>query len=59
LPPAEQIIALLVEMVQRPKGSLRQWARRLRRHEVHLSTREIQAVLDHYQLAVKKGLSTS
>jgi hypothetical protein len=59
LPPAEQIIALLVEIVQRPENSPRQWARRLRRHEVHLSTREIQAVLDHYQLAVKKGLSTS
>jgi len=59
LPPPERIIALLVEIIQRPRSSPKQWARRLRRLKIPLSAREIEAVLDHYQLDVKKGLSTS
>ena len=59
LPPAEQVIALLVEIIQRPQNSPRQWARRLARQQIRLSTAAIQAVLDHYEIDRKKGLFTS
>jgi len=58
LPPPEQIIGLLVEIIQRPKNSPRQWARRLARQGIRLSCQDIQDVLDHYQIDVKKGLFT-
>jgi hypothetical protein len=58
LPPLEHIIALLVEIIQRPQNSPRQWARRLARHNIRLTTKEIQAVFDHYQIDRKKGLFT-
>jgi hypothetical protein len=56
LPPLEQIVALLVEIIRRPEHTPRQWARRLSRQGVRLGTRDIQAVLDHYQIDPKKGL---
>jgi len=59
LPPLEQIIALLVEIIRRPENTPRQWARQLSRHGVHIGTRDIQAVLDHYQIEPKKGLLKS
>lgn len=58
LPPLEQIIALLVEIIQRPKNSPRQWARRLARQQIQLSQEDILAILDHYQIDRKKGLFT-
>jgi len=58
LPPAEAIIALLVEIIQRPKNSPRQWARRLARQQIHLSKVDIQAVFDQYEIDRKKGLFT-
>ncbi len=59
LPPLEQIIALLVEIIRRPQSTPRQWARQLSRHGVRMSAGEIQAVLDHYHIDPKKGLLTS
>ena len=59
LPDPQQVIALLVEMIRHPRQTPRQWARRLARQAVRLKTAEIQAVLEHYQLSVKKGLSSS
>lgn len=59
LPPVEQILALLVEIIQRPRNSPRQWARRLARHNIRLSTKDIRMILDHYEIDGKKGLSTS
>ncbi|MEK7992801.1 MAG: hypothetical protein AAB403_03250 [Planctomycetota bacterium] len=59
LPPREQIIALLVEIIQRPRNTPRQWVRRLARRGVRIGTKEIQAVLDHYRLDRKKGLLSS
>jgi DeoR/GlpR family transcriptional regulator of sugar metabolism len=59
LPPLEQIIALLVEIIRRPSGTPRQWARRLAREGVALSTAGIQHVLEHYQIDPKKGLLKS
>ena len=59
LPPLEQIVALLVEIIQRPRNTPREWARRLTRQGVRLSTDDIQAVLDHYQIDAKKGLLKS
>jgi hypothetical protein len=56
LPPREQIIALLVEIIQRPRNTPRQWVRRLARRGVRIGTKEIQAVLEHYGLDPKKGL---
>jgi len=56
LPEPPQIIALLVEMIRRPQGTPQQWARRLARSDIHLGTQEINAVMDHYHLALKKGL---
>jgi len=59
LPPLEQMIALLVEIIRRPANTPRQWARRLARHGVRLTTADIQHVLDHYQIDPKKGLLNS
>ena len=59
LPDPQHVIALLVEMIRHPRQTPRQWARRLARQGIRLRTPEIQAVLDHYQLSVKKGLSSS
>jgi hypothetical protein len=59
LPDPQQVIALLVEMIRHPRQTPRQWARRLARQGFRLKTPEIQAVLDHYQLSLKKGLSSS
>jgi len=58
LPPLEQIIALLVEIIQRPKNSPQQWARRLARQQIQLSQQDILAILNHYQIDLKKGLFT-
>jgi hypothetical protein len=59
LPDPQQVIALLVEMIRHPRQTPRQWARRLARQAVRLTTAEIQAVLDDYRLSGKKGLSSS
>jgi hypothetical protein len=59
LPDPHRLIALLVEMIRHPQQTPRQWARRLACQGIRLRTPEIQAVLDHYQLSVKKGLSSS
>ena len=59
LPPLEQIVALLVEIIRRPQNTPRQWARRLARQGVRMATGDIQAVLDHYQMDPKKGLLKS
>jgi hypothetical protein len=56
LPEPQQIIALLVEMIQHPQQTPRQWARRLGRRNIRLGTQDIRAVMEHYQLTVKKGL---
>jgi len=56
LPELQQIIALLVEMIQHPQQTPRQWARRLRRRNIRLGAQDIRAVMEHYQLTVKKGL---
>lgn len=55
LPPLEQIIALLVEIIKRPEDTARQWARRLAQQGMPLRTAEIQLVLDHYQIDAKKN----
>lgn len=59
LPDSQHIIALLVEMIRRPRATPRQWARRLARQGISLRPAEIQAVMDHYGLSVKKGLLSS
>jgi hypothetical protein len=59
LPDPQHVISLLVEMIRYPQQTPRQWARRLARQGIRLRISEIQAVLDHYQLSVKKGLSSS
>jgi hypothetical protein len=56
LPEPQLIIALLVEMIRNPQWTPRQWARRLARRNVPLGTRDVRAVMEHYQLTVKKGL---
>jgi hypothetical protein len=56
LPEPQQIIALLVEMIRHPQQTPQQWARRLRRRNIRLGTRDIKAVMERYQLTVKKGL---
>lgn len=57
LPPLEQIVALLVEIIRKPHNTPRQWARRLRQRGLRLGTADIQAVLAHYRIDPKKGLS--
>jgi hypothetical protein len=59
LPEPQQIIALLVEMIRHPQQTPRQWARRLGRRNIRLGAEDIRAVLQHYQLMVKKGLLSS
>jgi hypothetical protein len=59
LPDPQHVIALLVEIIRHPRQIPRQWARRLAHQGIRLPTGAIQAVLDHYQLSVKKGLSSS
>jgi hypothetical protein len=59
LPDPQHVIALLVEMIRHPRQTPRQWTRRLARQGIRLKTPEVQAVLDHYQLSLKKGLSSS
>jgi hypothetical protein len=59
LPDLPHVVALLVEVIRHPRQTPRQWARRLARRGIPLGTREIKAVLDHYQLSVKKGLLSS
>ena len=59
LPPLEQIIALLVEIIRRPHGTPRQWARHLSRQGVRMRAGEIQTVLNYYRIDPKKGLLTS
>jgi hypothetical protein len=56
LPPLEHIIGLLVEIIQRPQNTPRQWVRRLARRGIRMGTKDIQRVLDHYQIERKKGL---
>ncbi len=59
LPPLEHIIALLVEVIERPKNTLKQWSRRLKQRGIPLGTPDIQTVLDHYEIDRKKGLLQS
>ncbi len=59
LPPLEQIVALLVEIIRRPQNTPRQWIRRLARQGVCIKTDDVQAVLDHYHVDPKKGLLRS
>ena len=59
LPEPQQIIALLVEMIRHPQQTPRQWARRLVRRNIRLGAQDIRAVMEHYHLAVKKGLLSS
>ncbi|RPJ52862.1 MAG: hypothetical protein EHM23_00310 [Acidobacteria bacterium] len=59
LPEPTRLVALLVEIVRHPDQTPRQWARRLARRDIPLRTEQIRAVLDHYQLAPKKGLWNS
>lgn len=59
LPDPQHVIALLVEMIRHPRQTPRQEARRLARQGIRLKTAEIQAVREHYQLSLKKRLSSS
>jgi hypothetical protein len=59
LPDPQHVVALLVEMIRHPQQTPRQWARRLARRGIRLRAAQIQAVLDHYQLSLKKGLLSS
>ena len=59
LPPLEHIIGLLVEIIRRPQYAPRQWARRLKQQGIRLRAGDIQAVLDHYGIDLKKGLLKS
>jgi len=59
LPDPHRVIALLVQMIRHPQQTPRQWARHLAHQKIRLTVPEIQAVLDHYRLSVKKGLSSS
>ncbi|MDC0935081.1 hypothetical protein OAS39_02260 [Pirellulales bacterium] len=58
-PPLEQVIALLVEIIQRPHNTPKQWSRRLKQRGIPLGTIEIQTVVDHYGIDLKKGLLKS
>ena len=59
LPEPQQIIALLVEMIRHPRQTPQQRARRLARSGIRLGTQDINAVMEHYDLTVKKGLLNS
>lgn len=56
LPEPQQVMALLVEMIRHPRQTPQQWARRLARSDIRLGTQDINAVIKHYHLSVKKGL---
>jgi hypothetical protein len=56
LPPLEQIVALLVQIIQRPDDTPRQRARRLAQRGIRMGTKDIQAILEHYGIDSKKGL---
>jgi hypothetical protein len=56
LPEPQQVMALLVEMIRHPRQTPQQWARRLARSDIRLGTQDINAVMEHYHLSVKKGL---
>ncbi len=53
LPSVEPIIALLVEIIGHPQNTPRQWSRRLARQGIRITPKQIQAVLDHYQIDLK------
>lgn len=55
LPPPEQIIAVLVELVRGPEREPPALARRLRRRGVSLSVDQVQAIFTRYDLAGKRG----
>ena len=59
LPPLEHIIAALVEIIRRPRGTPQQWARRLKQQGVPIAAKDIEAILAHYEIDPKKGLSKS
>lgn len=59
LPPLEQIVSLLVEIIKHPQQTPQQWARRLARQGIRIKTNDIQAVLDYYSIDPKKGLLKS
>lgn len=59
LPEPQQIVSLLVEMIRHPQQSPQQWARRLARRDIRLGMQDIKAVIEHYDLTVKKGLLNS
>jgi len=56
LPPPEHIVALLVEIITRPENTRQQWIRHLARRGVRLAIKDIQAVFEHYQIDLKKGV---
>lgn len=56
LPAPTDTVALLVEIIRHPEQTPGQWARRLARRDIRLGAAQIEAVLDHYKLAPKKGL---
>jgi len=53
LPEPERIIAVLVELIQRVELQPQQLARRLSRKGMKVTTTEIRAILQHYQLTKK------
>jgi len=59
LPPLDHIVALMVEIIRRPQGTPQQWTRRLKQRGFPVGPRDIKAVLAHYEIDPKKGLSTS
>lgn len=56
LPPLEQVVALLVQIIQRPGNTPRQWARRLAQRGIRMGTKDIEAIRKHYGIDSKKGL---
>lgn len=56
LPPLEHIVALLVQIIQGPRDTPRQWARRLAQRGIRIGTKQIQAILEYYGIDSKKGL---
>ena len=55
LPPLEQVVALLVQIIQRPGNTPRQWARRLAQRGIRMGTKDIEAIRKHYGIDSKKG----
>ena len=53
LPEPERIIAVLVELIQRVELQPQQLARRVSRKGIKVTTTEIRAILQHYQLTKK------